>query len=312
MNIYAVVILSALLIEFILSRTADMLNIRHIKRELPEEFQGYYDQKRYQTSQEYTKEKSRFGQIIETMDLLILLVFWFSGGFNWLDSMLRQLNLSDILTGILFVAILGAAKFIIDLPFSIYSTFVIEEKYGFNKTTWKTFILDILKGMLLSLILGVPLLTGILAIFQYLGTFAWIVGWALVTVFTLVVQYIAPRWIMPIFNKFEPLEKHELYHKIKSFFDSVDYSISGVFVMDGSRRSRKSNAFFTGFGKNKRIVFFDTLVEQHNDEEILSILAHEVGHYKKKHILKSTIISILPHGFCLLSFVHFFIASGII
>lgn len=297
MNVYAVIILSALLIEFILSRTADILNIKHIKHKLPEEFEGYYDQDRYQKSQEYTKEKTRFNQVTESFDLFIFLAFWFLGGFNWLDTLLRQLDLSNILTGILFIGTLGVIKFLLNLPFSIYSTFVIEEKYDFNKTTWKTFILDIIKGAFLSIILGVPLLAGILAIFQYLGDSAWLVGWATVTVFTLIIQYVAPRWIMPMFNKFNPLSKNELYDKIKAYFNSVDYSVSGVYVMDGSRRSKKSNAFFTGFGKNKRIVLFDTLIDNHSNEEILSILAHEVGHYKKKHILKNTVISICHTGF---------------
>ena len=297
MNIYAVIILSAFMIEFILSRTASVLNLRYINETLPDEFKNYYDKERYKKSQEYTREKTRFSQIAETFDLLVLLGFWFSGGFNWLDMFLRQLELSDIITGILYIGIIGAAKFIIDLPFNIYSTFVIEEKYGFNKTTWKTFLLDIMKGMMLSIILGVPLLAGILAVFQYLGDSAWLVGWAVVTVFTLIIQYIAPRWIMPLFNKFTPLEKGVLYDRIKNYFDSVDYSVSGVYVMDGSRRSQKSNAFFTGFGKNKRIALFDTLIDQHSDDEMLSILAHEVGHYKKKHILKSTLISIVHTGF---------------
>jgi STE24 endopeptidase len=185
---------------------------------------------------------------------------------------------------------------VLSLPFSIYSTFVIEERFGFNRTTVKTFILDMLKGLLLGLLLGVPLLAGILAFFMYAGEWAWLYAWVVTTIFTLIIQFVAPRWIMPLFNKFEPLKEGELREKIFNYAGSVDFSLQDVYVMDGSKRSSKSNAFFTGFGKNKRIALFDTLIDKHSSDELLTVLAHEIGHYKKKHIIKSMITSIIHSG----------------
>jgi len=188
------------------------------------------------------------------------------------------------------------AKSFISLPFSIYHTFVIEEKFGFNKTSVKTFILDMVKGLGLGILLGGPLLAGLLAFFQYSGTYAWLYAWGATTAFTLVVQFIAPTWIMPLFNKFTPLEDGELRQTIMNYAKEVKFSLENLFVMDGSKRSSKSNAFFTGFGKHKRIALFDTLIEKHTVKELLLVLAHEIGHYKKKHIIKSMIISILHMG----------------
>ncbi len=296
MNVYAVIILTALLVEFLLSRVADVLNLRELSGKLPKEFEGFFDAEKYKKSQEYTRVNTRFSYITETFDLILILVFWFAGGFDWLDQLVRQYNLHMIWTGLLFIGILGLVRMILSLPFSVYSTFVIEEKFGFNKTTVKTFILDRVKGLLLGLVIGAPLLAGILAIFQYLGDAAWLVGWGVVTLFTILLQYIAPRWIMPLFNKFTPLDEGELKDSILEYADSVNYSLAGVYKIDGSRRSTKSNAFFTGFGKNKRIALFDTLIEQHTMPELVAVLAHEIGHYKKKHILTGIIISILHAG----------------
>lgn len=189
------------------------------------------------------------------------------------------------------------------MPFSIYSTFVIEERFGFNKTTVKTFVMDIAKGLLLSILLGAPLLALVIAFFEFGGTWAWLYAWLGVTAFSLIMQYIAPTWIMPIFNKFEPLEEGELRTAIETYAESVDFPLQDVFVMDGSKRSSKSNAFFTGFGKNKRIALFDTLIENHTTDELVAVLAHEIGHYKKNHITKNMAISIVSTGvmFALLS-----------
>jgi STE24 endopeptidase len=202
----------------------------------------------------------------------------------------------DILRGIGYLGVLLLSNSLFSLPFSIYSTFVIEEKYGFNKTTPKTFILDMLKGLSLSIILGFPLLYGILYILQYFGDTAWLVGWGVVVIFSLIIQFIAPRLIMPLFNKFEPLEEGELRNSIFEYADRIGFSLKNIFVMDGSKRSSKSNAFFTGFGSNKRIALFDTLIENHTTQELVAILAHEIGHYKKKHILQGMAISIIHTG----------------
>lgn len=296
MNIYAMIILGALILDFILSNIADVLNLKHMKTNLPEEFGGFYDEEKYRRSQQYTKVNTRFGFITDIFDLTIILLFWFSGGFNWLDHIVRLWNLPEIWTGVCYIGILMSAKIILSLPFSIYATFVIEERFGFNKTTPLTFILDRLKGLALSLLLGVPVLALILFIFQNLGEFAWLYGWIAVTAFSLFISYIAPTWILPLFNKFEPLDDEELSNQIFDYAESVDYSLAGVYKMDGSKRSSKSNAFFTGFGKNKRIALFDTLIEKHSIPELVTILAHEIGHYKKKHIIQGLVLGILQTG----------------
>ena len=296
MNVYAIIILSALILEFILNLTADLLNLKTLQRELPQEFDSVYDAEKYQKSQEYTRTNTRFGFVTSGFNLLVLLIFWFAGGFNFLDTIVRGWHLHPIWTGLIYIGILMAIRMLLSLPFSIYATFVIEERFGFNKTTPAIFITDLLKGLALSIVIGGPLLAGILAFFQYAGTWAWLYGWILSVIFILFIQYIAPTWIMPLFNKFTPLEEGELKERIFSYAQSVAYPLAGVFVMDGSKRSTKSNAFFSGFGKNKRIALFDTLIEKHPVKEMVAILAHEIGHYKLKHILKGMIISMLHTG----------------
>lgn len=296
MNIYAIIILATLVLSYLLSLITDILNLKALRKQLPDEFKGVYDAEEYKRSQEYTKVKTQFGFLTSSFGLAVTLIFWFAGGFNYLDQIVRGWNLHPIWTGLVYIGILIFARTILSLPFSIYETFVIEERFGFNKTTPATFVLDLLKGFMLSIVLGAPLLAGVLAFFQYTGEWAWLYCWLATTAFTLVVQFIAPTWIMPLFNKFTPLEEGELREAIFSYARSVDFPLKNVFVMDGSKRSTKSNAFFTGFGKNKRIALFDTLIEKHTVPELVAVLAHEIGHYKKKHIIKGTVISILHTG----------------
>ncbi len=296
MNIYAIIILATIAIDFILDITSNYFNLKSLTKELPKEFEGVYDEDSYAKSQQYTKVRTRFGFLTGGFDLVILLGFWFSEGFNWLDQIVRAWGFGELLTGLIYIAILLVAKSIIGLPFSIYSTFVIEERFGFNKTTPKTFVLDLIKGLGLGLIIGMPLLAGILWFFMYAGDLAWLYAWGAVTGFTLIMQYVAPTWIMPLFNKFTPLEEGELRTAIENYTEKVEFPLQGLFVIDGSRRSSKSNAFFTGFGKNKRVALYDTLIENHTQEELVAVLAHEVGHYKKKHIIKGMITSVLQTG----------------
>jgi len=296
MNIYAVIILTTILLESILNLVSDLLNLKNLSGDLPDEFEGVFNADDYKKSQEYTKVNTKFGFITSIFGLAVMLIFWFSGGFNYLDTIVREWNLNPIWTGLIYMGILVFLKSIISLPFSIYSTFVIEERFGFNKTTPKTFITDMLKVIMLSIIIGGPLLAGVLAFFNYAGNLAWFYCWIAVTIFTIILQYIAPTWIMPLFNKFKPLEDGDLKTRILDYAKSVKYSLSGVFVMDGSKRSSKSNAFFTGFGKNKRIALFDTLIEKHTISEMVSILAHEIGHFKKKHIIIGMALSIFHSG----------------
>jgi len=296
MNIYSVIILGALLAGYFIDVVTDYLNLKSLSNQLPKEFDGVYDAEAYKKSQAYTKVNTRFGFLTSTLSLILTLVFWFEGGFNYVDQFVRAWNLNSILSGILYMGILVVMKSVFSLPFSIYSTFVIEEKFGFNKTTLRTFILDMIKGVALGIVLGTPLLAGILWFFEFSGELAWLYCWAAVTVFSLVVQFIAPTWIMPWFNKFSPLRSQELKDAIVNYAQKVQYPLKDIFEMDGSKRSTKSNAFFTGFGKNKRIALFDTLIEKHTVDELVAVVAHEIGHYKKHHIVKSMVASVIHTG----------------
>lgn len=296
MNFYTIIILSTLIITFVMGFISEYLNIKSIKTSLPSEFEGYYSAERYSLSQQYLKENTRFGWISGIVLLVLTLSFWFLGGFNFLHELIINLTDSIILQGILFIGFLSLLNFLMSLPFSIYNTFVIEEKYGFNTTTIKIFLTDLVKSIFLSMIIGIPILAAILYILEETGDKAWIIGWIALTLFSFFLQYIYPNLIMPIFNKFTPLEDGELKDRITAYASSVNFSLKNIFVMDGSKRSKKSNAFFTGFGNNKRIVLFDTLIKEHTTEQIITILAHEVGHFKKKHILVGTALSIIHLG----------------
>lgn len=305
MNPYAIAILAGLLLNFAVNAAADLLNLRALRTGLPAEMKGAWDGQAYRRSQDYTREGTKFGLVRQAFDLSALLIFWFAGGFNILDGVVRGWGFGSIPTGLLYVALLILLGRLLALPFSAYATFVLEERFGFNRTTPGTFVLDRVKGMLLAALLGGPLLTGILTLFEFAGSAAWFLCWGCVTVYILFVQFIAPAWIMPLFNRFAPLEEGELRRSIMDYARSVGFSLKDVFVMDGSRRSSKSNAFFTGFGSNKRIALFDTLVEEQTAGELVAVLAHEIGHYRKRHILQGMIISIVHTGalLFLLSFV---------
>jgi len=296
MNLIGAIILVTLLVDYVLHGLADILNLNMLRKDLPEAFHGFYDSVQYQKSQEYLRVNTRFGWITASFSLFIILLFWFGKGFPLLDQWVRSWNQGPVVTGLAYMGTLILFRTILSFPFNIYSTFVIEERFGFNKTTWSTYVMDIIKGLMLSIILGGPIVAGILAFFEYAGANAWWYSWIAVTFFMLVMQYIAPAWIMPLFNKFDPLEEGKLKDAIISYARSIAFPLENVFVMDGSRRSSKSNAFFTGFGRQKRIVLFDTLIKQSAVPELVAVLAHEMGHYKKKHILQSLIIGILQMG----------------
>jgi len=296
MNIYLVVILAILIGNYILDLIIELLNIRSIKKELPGEFEGFYDSAKYKKSQSYLKENTYFKLIQAAFITAVILFLILSGGFNFVDKIARGFNLGIIPTGLIFSGILFFFFQIIGIPFSIYHTFVIEEKYGFNRTSPKTFILDVLKSWLLSIIIGAILVSLILWFFIKSGNLAWVFCWLGVTILEFFLIFIAPIVIMPLFNKFIPLEEGELKQSIQTYAQSQNFKLKGLFKMDGSRRSSKSNAFFTGFGKYRRIVLFDTLIKNHSIDELVSVLAHEMGHYKKKHILKMMIISIVTNG----------------
>ena len=296
MNIFAVVILAAILLQFLLDLVSNILNLRALKLEPPAALKDVFSPDAYRKSQQYLRESTRFNLLVSSFALALLLAFWFLGGFNWLDQLVRSWGLGSIINGLLYTGILVLAYGIVMLPYSIYNTFVIEQRYGFNRTTTATFMADLVKGLLLAAVLGGPILACILALFELAGANAWLYCWAAVTGYVLVIEFIAPNWIMPLFNKFTPLEEGDLRTAILGYAGSVTFPVQNLFVIDGSKRSSKSNAFFTGFGRNKRIALFDTLIAQHTIPELVAVLAHEIGHYKKKHIIWGMLISILHFG----------------
>jgi STE24 endopeptidase len=304
LNAFALVILAALLLQYGLRLVAAQLNLGALDPQVPEPFRDLYDPERYRRSQEYTRVRTRFGLLLSSLRIVGLLVFWLAGGFALLDATVRRAGFGPLVTGVLFIGALGLAAVILGLPARYYSTFVIEERFGFNRTTRRTFWADTAKSLALAIVLGGPMLLAVLALFQWAGSLAWLYCWAAATAYMLIMQYVAPRWILPLFNKFEPLEEGELRDKILAYAAKVHFPLRGLFVMDGSRRSSKANAFFTGFGKNKRIALFDTLVRRYETDEIVAVLAHEIGHYKKRHIPKRMVAGIALSGvfFALLGF----------
>jgi len=299
---YYFIIIGALIAEYLLSTISSLLNMNNTGEEVPDGFTDVYDKDKYAKSQAYLRDQTRFGLITGTLSVTLILIVIHTGLFGVLDAFVRGQMEQPILAGLLFFGIIFIINDIINLPFSIYGTFVIEEKFGFNKTTPNTFILDKLKGYGLTVVLGTMILVPILYFFNTYGQDGWWIAWLLVAIFMVAVQPLFVHVIAPMFNKFEPLEEGELRSAIESFAESVKFPIARIDVMDGSRRSAHSNAYFSGFGKSRRIALFDTLLDKHSTEEIVSIVAHEVGHYKKKHIIKGTIIGILQTGVMLFIF----------
>ena len=304
MNTYLAVILIILIGEYFFNLIVEILNLKNIKTNLPDEFTDLYDSEKYKKSQRYLKETTRFELFTDTLMTFLTISFILAGGFNIVDRFSRNFGLGEIITGLIFVAVIMLIIQAINIPLSAYSTFHIEEKYGFNKTTIKTFILDVLKSWMLTIVLGGIIFSVILWFFGKAGEFAWLYCWTAVTIFQIFVMFLAPVVIMPLFNKFTPIKDCELKTTLEEYAKKENFKLKGIFTMDGSKRSTKSNAFFTGFGKFRRIVLFDTLIEKHSTDELVSILAHEIGHYKKKHILVHLLISIITSGimFYILSF----------
>ncbi|MFO8052843.1 MAG: M48 family metallopeptidase [Candidatus Omnitrophota bacterium] len=296
MNIYLIIILTILIGGYLLNLLVEALNIKAANPKLPSEFIGYYDPERYRRSQNYLRENTRFSLIHSGLLTSLFVILILTGVFNWIDKFARSFELSLIPTGLLFAFFIFLGLEFINLPFSIYHTFGLEQKYGFNRTTLKTFITDKIKGLIIGVILGAIVLSFIFWFFGQFRIWGWVFCWLGLTLFELFLLFIWPRFIMPLFNKFEPIEEGELKKKIKDYANSQNFKIQGIYKMDASKRSTKSNAFFAGFGKFKRIVLFDTLIENHSSDEIVAILAHEVGHYKKRHIFQMILISFLSNG----------------
>ncbi|MFH1368503.1 MAG: M48 family metallopeptidase [Elusimicrobiota bacterium] len=295
-NLYLLLVLAIITAGYIFSFIVDKLNVSSAVPGLPEEFKGFYDGDKYAKAQAYLKENTDFGLLTSGMFACIELPFIILGGFNFADRIARGFGYGEIATGLIFAGLLLGAAQILKIPFSAHHTFGIEEKYGFNKTTVKTFILDIIKSWALSAVIGGLVFALILWFFMAAGGFAWVYCWIAVALFEIFIVFIAPVTIMPLFNKFVPLEEGELRDSLQRYADSQGFKLAGIYKMDGSKRSTKANAFFTGFGRFKRIALFDTLIAKHTVDELVSILAHEVGHFKKRHIAKSLLVSFLSSG----------------
>lgn len=296
MNIYLAAILAILIGGYLLDLVTDLLNLRHLKVELPDEFKDVCDPSKYGRSQDYLKANTRLSLLSDGLTTVLTIGFILLGGFDLVDRLARGFGFGLIPTGLMFAGGVMLLSQLCRIPFDAYHTFVIEEKFGFNKTTLGTFTSDALKKWLLSAIFGGILFSAVVWIFSAAGPLAWLFCWAVVSLFQMFFIFIAPAVIMPVFNRFTPLGDGELKAAIEDYAGSQGFKMRGVFTMDASRRSGKSNAFFAGFGRLRRIVLFDTLVQKHTVDELVSVLAHEMGHYKRGHVLRSTLIMILTTG----------------
>ncbi len=293
------IIIAILIVNFIIDKILDTLNAKHFNDTLPPEIKDVYDEEEYKKSQKYKATNQRFSNITSAFSLLLTLVFFFLDGFEFIDNIARQYSSNPIVIALLFFGIIMIGSDIITTPFAYYKTFVIEEQFGFNKTTKKLFVIDKIKGWLMTIIVGSGILATIVWFYEFTGNQFWLYAWALVTFFTIFMNLFYSRLIVPLFNKQTPLEDGSLRDKISTYAKSVGFKLDKIFVIDGSKRSTKANAYFSGFGNEKRVTLYDTLINDLDDNEIVAVLAHEVGHYKKNHIIFNLIASILLTGLTL-------------
>lgn len=293
------IIIGIIVVNFIKDKILDALNAKHFNDEIPEELADVFDKEAYDKAQAYKKTNYRFGVWSSLFSILLTLGFLVFNGFEFVDNLARSYSDNAIVIALLFFGIIMIASDIISTPFAYYRTFVIEEKFGFNKTTKKTFVFDKLKGLIMMAIIGGGILALIVWFYNLTKSQFWLYAWVLVTAFTIFMNMFYARLIVPLFNKQTPLEDGALRDKISEYATSVGFSLKKIFVIDGSKRSTKANAYFSGFGSEKRVTLFDTLVNDLEEDEIVSVLAHEVGHYKRHHILYNLIASIILTGLTL-------------
>ncbi len=296
MNPFLVLILSFLVLSYLLDQWVERSNLSCIQTELPSEFKNFYSPEKYQKAQAYLKESTQYALFRKTLYLPLTIGFIWVGGFAIIDRIVSAWGYGLIETGLLYFGVIAFMMRMINLPFSYYETFVLEQKYGFNQTTLGTFVGDWIKSFILGAVIGGVMLAGVIWFFQTFAVFGWFLAWLALTVFQLFLTFVAPIWIMPLFNRFSPIQDGELKKGILDFTNKVNFKLDGIFTMNGSKRSSKANAFFTGFGKHKRIVLFDTLIKSHTQDELVSVLAHEVGHYQEKHIFRMFLVSFLMAG----------------
>ncbi|MCW3804671.1 M48 family metallopeptidase [Plebeiibacterium marinum] len=296
------IIISIIIVEFIWDRFLLYLNTTRWSEKIPAELEGIYDEEKYAKQQRYSQVNHRFGWFTGVFNMVLVLVMLFAGGFAIADQWALGVSDSPIVRALVFFGIIGLASTVLNIPFSVYSTFVIEEKFEFNKTTPKTFVLDLVKSLLLGAILGGGIMALLIWFYTIAGEYFWLYAWGLVTAFMLFVTMFYTSVLLPLFNKQTPLDDGELKTAIQLFSEKVGFKLDNVYVMDGSKRSTKANAFFSGLGAKKRIVLYDTLINDLEVDEIVGVLAHEIGHYKKKHTLWGMISGIIQTGIMLYIF----------
>ena len=293
------IIIAFIVISFAVDQFLDWLNAKHFDDPIPKELADVYDAETYRKSQEYKKVNAKFSTLTSSFMLVVTLLFFFLDGFAFIDQIARSISDNEIIVGLIFFGIIMLGSDILTTPFSYYKTFVIEERFGFNKSTPKLFIADKLKSWLMTIIVGGGLLALIIWFYQISGNLFWVYAWIVFAVFALVMNMFYAKLIVPLFNKQTPLEDGSLRDKIEKYAATVGFKLNNIFVIDGSKRSTKANAYFSGFGSEKRITLYDTLINDLDEEEIVAVLAHEVGHYKKNHIIINLVTSIILTGFTL-------------
>ncbi|WP_460220773.1 M48 family metallopeptidase [Psychroserpens sp. MEBiC05023] len=293
------IIIAIIVINFIIDKILDFLNAKNYDNPIPDDLNDVYDETEYKKSQAYKKTNYKFGIWSSLFSIVLTLGFLWLDGFEYVDNIARHYSENPIIIALVFFGIIMIGSDILSTPFSYYKTFVIEEKFGFNKTTKSTFILDKIKGLLMMAIIGGGILALIIWFYEQTQELFWLYAWGIVTLFTVFMNMFYSRLIVPLFNKQTPLEDGSLRDKISDYATSVGFNLDKIFIIDGSKRSTKANAYFSGFGSEKRVTLYDTLVNELEDEEIVAVLAHEVGHYKKKHIIFNLVASVLLTGLTL-------------
>ncbi len=292
-------LISIILFNFIKDYFLDYLNSKFFDKKIPENLSDIYDKEKYQKSQDYKKTLYKFGKISKTYSLTILLLFFFLDGFLFVDNIARSVFESELLISLSFFGIIFFGSDILNLPFSLYSIFIIEEKFGFNKTTFKIYFFDKLKSWFITILFGGGILSFIIFQFETVGKDFWIVAWVFITTISVLINGFYAQIIVPLFNKQTKLEEGNLKNDIEKYSKKVGFDLSNIFVIDGSKRSTKANAYFSGFGKQKRVTLYDTLLNKLNDNQIIAVIAHEIGHYKKNHIIFNLIFSTIQTGLML-------------
>ena len=293
------ILIAIIILNFFKDSILDYLNSKYFDNEIPDIISDIYDKEKYLKSQEYKKTQYKFNRISSIYSLLILLLFFYFDGFLILDNYCRLLFDSELIISLSFFGIIYFGNDLLSIPFSIYHTFIIEEKFGFNKTTKKTYIIDKLKSWLLTILFGGGILSFIIFQFESIGQNFWIVAWIFISVLTLLINGLYAQIIVPLFNKQTKLEDGELKSEIEKYSKKAGFNLSNIYVIDGSKRSTKANAYFSGFGKQKRVTLYDTLINKLTKNQIVAVIAHEIGHYKKNHIIFNLLFSIIQSGIML-------------